>query len=96
MPQIQHQKEGGPHWQETRPAPAPGHLLPSCSAVRPGRGRLPAAPDELPEGRRAHLLEAVDHEEDVGVADPGFFPFAVHGVLTGGCKHLLEGDLRMK
>lgn len=37
-----------------------------------------------------HLLEAVDHEEDVGVADLGFLPFAVHGVLTGGRKHLLE------
>jgi hypothetical protein len=42
------------------------------------------------QSQEAHLLEAVDHEEDIGVAHLGFFPFAIHGVFTGGCKHLLK------
>lgn len=44
-PQVPHQEERGPHWQESRPVPGPGHPLPSCEGVRPGGGPLPAAPD---------------------------------------------------
>lgn len=89
--QVQHQEEGDHTGRRPDPPrlPATAAFLLGCEAWV---GQLLAAPDKLPEGRRAHLLEAVDHEEDVGVADPGFFPFAVHGVLTGGRKHLLEGD----
>lgn len=38
-----------------------------------------------------HLLKAVNHKEDVGVAHLGLFSFAVHGVFAGGRKHLLKG-----
>lgn len=41
--------------------------------------------------RGRYLLEVVDHEEDVGVADLGLLPLAVHWVLAGGGEHLLWG-----
>lgn len=37
-----------------------------------------------------YLFEAVNHEEDVGVAHLGLFSFAVHGMFAGGGEHLLK------
>lgn len=64
------------------------HLLPALASLHPSfcKGLRPGSPD----GRHTHLFEAVDHEEDVGVADLRLLPFAVHGVFTGGRKHLLR------
>lgn len=40
--------------------------------------------------RPTHLLEVVDHEEDVWVAHLGLLSFAVHGVLARRRKHFLS------
>lgn len=40
--------------------------------------------------RLNHLLEVVDHEEDVGVAHLGLLSFAVHGVFAGRREHFLS------
>lgn len=58
------------------------HILPILKQ-RLGHPKHPAV--------NTHLLEAVNHEEDVGVAHLGLFSFAVHGVFAGGRKHLLKG-----
>lgn len=70
--------------------PAASHLPPVYKGVRPEGEKLLAFPEAGTRRRRSHLLEAVNHEEDVGVADLGLLPFAVHGVFTGGRKHLLK------
>lgn len=48
------------------------------------------------DGELADLLEVVDHEEDVGVAHLGLFPFAVHGMLAGRRKHFLSDRVRVE
>lgn len=85
------------HCEEGSPGCPPESSCFCCLRLLGGSAGLqPGTLQEKRKGGRpalsTHLLEAVNHEEDVGVAHLGFLPFAVHGVFAGGGKHLLKED----